>query len=278
MSAIEQERLNRLRIWERVGEEGRTAGLLPKELSELGIYRGGTGIWVDRARTQDIVPQGVGVTVSLLHTGGAYADDLFDDGLLYHYPRTRRSPARDRMEIEATKAAGELGIPVFVLAGPAREPKSVHLGWVEDWDDVCGLFMIAFGQTPPADDPLHVDEFHLFDTTSANRSPAPTRPGQRAFHFGVLKRYGPRCSVCDTDQLALLDAAHIVPWREGGTDDPRNGIVFCALHHRAFDAGLFSVEPTTLAIMTRPDVLGLAPVVFDVSVVRPSLGTRNVCI
>ena len=38
---------------------------------------------------------------------------------------------------------------------------------------------------------------------------------------------------------------------EAGPDDPRNGLVFCATHHRAFDAALFAIEPGTLTIVCR---------------------------
>jgi hypothetical protein len=46
----------------------------------------------------------------------------------------------------------------------------------------------------------------------------------------------------------LLDAAHIGPKKEQGSDDPRNGLVLCPNHHRAFDAGLCAVDPERLEI------------------------------
>jgi hypothetical protein len=51
----------------------------------------------------------------------------------------------------------------------------------------------------------------------------------------------------------MLDAAHICPKLAKGSDDPRNGLVLCANHHRAFDAGLFAIDPATLDIHCRPD-------------------------
>ena len=67
--------------------------------------------------------------------------------------------------------------------------------------------------------------------------------GQQRFKFLVLKRYGPCCAICGIDVPQLLDAAHIVPKEKGGTDDPRNGLVLCALHHRAFDAKFIAIAP-----------------------------------
>jgi hypothetical protein len=53
--------------------------------------------------------------------------------------------------------------------------------------------------------------------------------------------------------LELLDAGHLRPKSEDGTDDPRNGLIFCPTHHRAFDAGLFAIEPGSLRIVYRDD-------------------------
>ena len=51
----------------------------------------------------------------------------------------------------------------------------------------------------------------------------------------------------------MLDAAHIVPVRSGGTEDPANGLLLAASVHRAFDAGLWAINPSSLDIETRRD-------------------------
>lgn len=59
----------------------------------------------------------------------------------------------------------------------------------------------------------------------------------------VLSAYNGRCCVCKV-QLDLVEAAHIVP--AGATlssDDTRNGLCLCALHHTAYDGGLLGVHP-----------------------------------
>ena len=72
--------------------------------------------------------------MGLLHTGTSYPDDLSEDGVLYHYPRTQQ-PTRDDAEVSATKAASVLGVPVFTIAPGERGAKRVHLSWVEGWND-----------------------------------------------------------------------------------------------------------------------------------------------
>ncbi|GAA1224824.1 hypothetical protein GCM10009655_24630 [Rhodoglobus aureus] len=67
----------------------------------------------------------------------------------------------------------------------------------------------------------------------------------RAWDFGrrINLAYRGRCSVC-TIQLALTEAAHIIPvaW-PGSTDLTSNGLSLCRNHHRAYDANLLSITP-----------------------------------
>jgi hypothetical protein len=98
-----------------LGELERRAGsrtaVAPALVNELRIFYGGRGIWYDAQRTRRIEPPGV--TMGLLHTGRHYADALETDGLLYYYPVTNDT-GKDRAEVEATRNAGRLGLPVFV--------------------------------------------------------------------------------------------------------------------------------------------------------------------
>jgi len=257
VTPVEQERQHRLELWRRLVVSGGPVGATPTLLRSLGIYGGAQGIWVDKERTQALTPDGVGVTVAVLHTGTSYPDDLSDDGMLYHYPLTRRQEARDRSEVESTKTAGKLRLPVFVITYPAlsSNKRDVRLGWVAGWDDASREFLITFGETPtqvPGAEAEEDEAFHLQDGRIGKVREVEQRTGQAGFKFRVLRRYGPQCAVCDFEVLAVLDAAHLFPKNKGGTDDPRNGLVFCAAHHRAFDAGLFTIEPDTLVVHSKP--------------------------
>jgi putative restriction endonuclease len=94
MIDVTSEKDRRFQIWHSLSKE-QLDDLEPQQLRDLGIYGGAQGIWVDKAHT-DCPEIGVdGATVGILHTGRHYADDLSDDGVIYHYPKTSRSPARD---------------------------------------------------------------------------------------------------------------------------------------------------------------------------------------
>ena len=68
------------------------------------------------------------------------------------------------------------------------------------------------------------------------------------FRHRVLDAWGRRCGVCSFDVTLgtaplALDAAHI-RWKQyRGPDVEDNGIALCALHHRLFDRGAFTLVP-----------------------------------
>jgi len=226
----------------------------PAELRELRVYGGQRGIWVDKPRTAKLTADRAGVTVALLHTG-FYADDFTDIDLIYHYPKTE-NPGWDAAQIAATKNAATLGIPVFVISNAAAKGsgKRVRLGWIQGWDDAAAQFLVVFGEEPP---PLHdlphdTDPFVLTQRVPSNVGMSKRRIGQARFRFDVLRRCGPRCIMCDIAVLQVLETPHVVPVADFGTNDPRNGMVMCATHHRAFDGYLFAIEPRSLHVHFTP--------------------------
>lgn len=70
---------------------------------------------------------------------------------------------------------------------------------------------------------------------------------QSFFRKAVLSSYEGRCCMTGLNDERLLLASHIVPWSQSKQDrlNPRNGLCLSALHDRAFDKGLITVEPST---------------------------------
>lgn len=68
------------------------------------------------------------------------------------------------------------------------------------------------------------------------------RARDHAFASIVKQTYDNTCAICGSRRETPtgnpeVEAAHIYPKREGGADDPRDGIALCKLHHWAFDTG-----------------------------------------
>jgi putative restriction endonuclease len=69
------------------------------------------------------------------------------------------------------------------------------------------------------------------------------RLGQASFRLAVLDAYGQQCAVTTEHSLPVIDAAHILPWAEGGTHEIRNGIPLRRDIHRLFDLGYVTIRP-----------------------------------
>jgi len=80
--------------------------------------------------------------------------------------------------------------------------------------------------------------------------PSEDNPVRRqAFRQEIMRIYNYTCVICrlrvatmDGESVTVTDAAHIVPFRISHSDDIRNGISLCKLHHWVFDRGLISLN------------------------------------
>ena len=70
------------------------------------------------------------------------------------------------------------------------------------------------------------------------------RVGQTFFRRAVLSAYNEQCCITGLTISKLLVASHIVPWRDDPQNrvNPRNGLLLSALHDKAFDAGLVTIN------------------------------------
>jgi putative restriction endonuclease len=80
----------------------------------------------------------------------------------------------------------------------------------------------------------------------ALREEPPGRDG--AFRHTILEIYDYRCAACGirvkvSDDLSLVEAAHIIPFHESRNDKPDNGLALCPNHHWAMDRFLIAPCP-----------------------------------
>lgn len=73
---------------------------------------------------------------------------------------------------------------------------------------------------------------------------ATTRIGQRFFRAAVMSAYNEQCCITGLAIPRLLIASHIVPWHldTANRTNPQNGLLLSALHDRAFDTGLITIN------------------------------------
>lgn len=75
-----------------------------------------------------------------------------------------------------------------------------------------------------------------------------------SFRERVLRAYEFRCCVCGFDLrigniTAGLEAAHIKWFQAKGPDVEQNGLALCALHHKVFDLGAFTILPDSYSMV-----------------------------
>lgn len=68
------------------------------------------------------------------------------------------------------------------------------------------------------------------------------RFGQGLFRLSVTDAYG-KCAVSREHSIPALDAAHVIPYADGGPNEVSNGLLLRADIHRLFDRGFVTVTP-----------------------------------
>jgi len=251
-STFEDQLLWRASTWRSLLKAHPDAIAPASTIRSLGIYSGFRGVWVDKLHTASAAAPS-GITIGVRHDGSSYADRLSDTGLIYKFPETARR-GHDELEIEATRTAMRLGLPIFVVSGHKDAPtREVRLAYVEACNDEAHEYLLAFVPQPILG-PMRA--------ILASQQSAPEwlakriaeRANERRFAFEVMERYGPRCAVCDISARPLLASAHLRPEFAKGTNEPQNGLVLCANHHLAMDAGLWRVNPNDGRVTARSGV------------------------
>lgn len=80
------------------------------------------------------------------------------------------------------------------------------------------------------------------------------RRGQSKFRQQLLKVYGGRCAITGCNAAEALEAAHLEPYADGGTNTLANGLLLRADMHTLFDLGRVAVDPETYSVILHPDL------------------------
>lgn len=82
-----------------------------------------------------------------------------------------------------------------------------------------------------------------------------TRVNQGFFRSAVIAAYNKKCCVTGLNVPSLLVASHIKPWKDSDPQtertNPCNGLSLNALHHEAFDNGIFTIDTDYRIVVSR---------------------------
>lgn len=84
-----------------------------------------------------------------------------------------------------------------------------------------------------------------------------TRINQHIFRRVVLATYDYKCCITGISRPELLIASHIMPWsaHKENRMNPMNGLSLNALHDKAFEAGLITINADNYNIIVSPQIL-----------------------
>ena len=252
MSAIESEIARRLLMWEKLRTSSTWPEVSTAEVQNLKMYAGQAGVYRDKERTSPLASEGV--TVSIKNTAGNYEDEASGDLMIYSYPKTKRPASHDAGEIASLKSAMALQVPVFVISPATGNRVTVQLGWITHCEDAASACLVHLDKPPTTGfNPLSSLEETFQAQVKRNLTVKQVRAIERdkGFKFAALTRYSSTCAVTDVQVERMLDAAHVIPVANNGTDHVLNSLLLNAAAHRAFDSHLWSIHPDSFKIATR---------------------------
>lgn len=267
-STLENELIWRMGKWDELKSLSNWPSVTPGQIRELGLYAGMAGVYKDANRT-GMLMQG-GITVSILNTAGNYTDEISDDRLIYSYPNTLRHPSHDKGEIQSLKNAMSIQMPIFVISELDGGLRNVNLGWIEGCEDSASCALVKLDEAPDQVIDLSIElDLAFFATVNRTLKKNEFQKIERdpKFKFNALSLYGSVCAVTDINVERMLDAAHIVPVSEKGSDHPRNSLLLNSAVHRAFDSHFWAIEPDTLRLASRK----IGPSLIQMKINRQSI-------
>jgi HNH endonuclease len=214
-------------------------------------------------------PAGCELALSILQTlTGPYADSLNQDqhgGWNLDYSQQSMGGTWwDNTSLQ--RCIG--GPPVAVIAQVSTKKsqggskyKIIGLGRVDSFDDHTGIFTLSqwtgnVETLPPVATERDIEiaqreisarlskEFEPF-ASPRNLTTIQRTSREAGFRRLIIGLYDGKCSICGSrwqvQHKYEVEAAHIIPVKSHGIDDPRNGLALCRFHHWAFDQGLIAL-------------------------------------
>ena len=256
--AIQAELQRRSAMWDAVQSIQKERPLTADEVREIGCYNGARGIWRDKASTAHLTEAGNGVCVGI-SSRGKYEDKIGEQTGTYYYPSTQAT-TQDLGDTDAMRSALSLDMPLFLIRdtnatgellkgkGPRRRVDRVE--FVAD-DPLSRSLVFTFSLGGKRDYVLPEDEEgSCFQTRETKRMQSNSKKrSQAAFRAAVISRYGERgCCLCDAPP-EVIEAAHIVPVSDDGSDWGGNGLLLCRNHHTLYDLGRWCLDPEHLEVV-----------------------------
>jgi len=105
------------------------------------------------------------------------------------------------------------------------------------------------GAAIEADQNGEFDPKNIVDARALILAAIVQRQGQPKFRKDLLKAYGGACAITKCNFEAVLEAAHISPFKGSSTNKVQNGLLLRADIHTLFDKGLIAIDTSNWTIL-----------------------------
>jgi putative restriction endonuclease len=123
----------------------------------------------------------------------------------------------------------------------------------EDWDTMIFESETRMAQLKKSESQIEESDDFLIRNGETRSAVVKVRINQDFFRKMILTAYNNLCCITGIDNIELLVAGHILPWArdEKNRLNPMNGLCLNALHDRAFDKGLISIDESYNVIVSK---------------------------
>lgn len=169
--------------------------------------------------------------------------------------RARIEKYRRRNGVATVSRAGDYQIGCIMIASPVFFPPELWVREPSDWaqnivrgkgiDVSVGEGLRIFTECLDRAQQLGAGWVGLDPAAPRYGNPVPVAPrlGQGTFRVAVLDAYARACAVTGEHSLPVLEAAHIMPYAQGGQHHVSNGLLLRSDIHKLFDLGYVTVTP-----------------------------------
>lgn len=130
------------------------------------------------------------------------------------------------------------------LTGASEMDRAIWAEFHQNWEKLAFESQRQLADLPPAATMADQEGLYFPKGETEKSVTVRVRLVQGFFRESVLSSYRNECAFCRIQPGQLLNASHIVPWKDNVEKraDPTNGLALCALHDRAFDRGLMTLD------------------------------------
>lgn len=262
---IQVENNRRIKMWAKLKDiekkrKQKNEYLTPNDVREVGCYGGGRGIWRDASKTTGhLTNDGCGICIGILSIG-KYDDNIDGESGKYDYPSTKND-GYDLGDIKSMRSAYKYDLPVFLIQninqrGEIVTEKSKYrkvdlIKFIDDCSyDKHLIFTSSEGGKNDYELPENIEKSCFQKRELKTTKSKKKKRSQAAFRAAVIKRFEfVECLICDAPK-EVIEAAHIVPVENNGSDWDENGLLLCRNHHSLFDKGLWAINPENFEIIS----------------------------